>query len=164
MAPEDPKPHIHVDDDWKKQAQAEKERLDREVGQGRPAAPGAPGVGAGAAAAGLGGMPGAGVAPGLGAAAAPGVASGEASGEERLPPATFATLVQTLATQAAIFMSEQRDPETGAIVRNLDLAKHNIDLLRMLEEKTKGNLADDERRLLESVLYELLMAYVAAAS
>ena len=73
-------------------------------------------------------------------------------------------LVQTLATQAAIFMSEQADPETGRPIRNLELAKHNIDLLRVLEEKTKGNLADDEKRLLETLLYELLMAYVSAAS
>jgi hypothetical protein len=68
-----------------------------------------------------------------------------------------------LATQAAIFMADQHDPETGQSLRNLDLAKHNIDLLRVLEEKTKGNLTEDEKHLLETVLYELLMAYVAAA-
>jgi hypothetical protein len=124
---------IHVDSDWKRQAQAEKERLDREAQ--RPAAAGP-------------------------ATGAPGAAP---SGEEGLPPPTFAVLVQTLATQAAIFMSHERDPDTGAPVRNLELAKHNIDLLRVIEEKTKGNLTPEEKRLLETLLYELLMAYVAAA-
>jgi hypothetical protein len=125
---------IHVDSDWKRQAQADKERLDRESQQ-RPAA--------------------AGPAPG-----APHAAPYE---EEGLPPPTFAALVQTLATQAAIFMSQERDPETGQPIRNLELAKHNIDLLRVLEEKTKGNLSPEEKRLIETLLYELLMAYVSAA-
>jgi len=137
--------HLHIDSDWKKQAQQEKERLAREVEQ--PAKPGAGAAGA----AGTAGMPGAGGAPGA------------AAGRRGIPPASFATLVQTLATQAAIFMADQRDPETGQSLRNLDLAKHNIDLLRILEEKTKGNLTEDEKHLLETVLYELLMAYVAAA-
>lgn len=129
---------IHVDSDWKKEAQAEKERLARQVESGGAAKGSAPG-----------------------AASAPGTAAAPGRG---LPPATFSTLVQALATQAAIFMSGQRDPETGEPVLNLELAKHNIDLLRILEEKTKGNLAPDEKRLLETLLYELLMAYVSAAS
>jgi len=138
-------PRIHVDADWKKEAQAEKERLAREVERGAAAKSGA----AGGAVAGLG--------TDIGTGAAPGGAPRE------LPAASFASLVQTLATQAAIFLSNQRDPETGASIRNLELAKHNIDLLRILEEKTKGNLTDEEKRLLETMLYELLMAYVEAA-
>lgn len=126
-------PRIHVDSDWKKQAQAEKERLAKEIESGP-------------------------------APSAAGQAAAGAGEESALPPASFETLVQTLATQAAIFLSEQPDPETGRPVRHLDLAKHNIDLLRILEEKTKGNLTDAEKRLLETVLYELLMAYVNASS
>ena len=154
MAPEDPKNgsgerHLHIDSDWKKQAQEEKERLAREVEQ-------KPSAGAGAAgAAGTAGMP--------GAAGAAGTAPGRRGGQRALPPASLAALVQSLATQAAIFMADQRDPETGQSLRNLDLAKHNIDLLRVLEEKTKGNLTEEEKHLLETVLYELLMAYVGAA-
>ena len=145
MAPEEPKTgpgerHLHIDSDWKKQAQEEKERLAREVEQKPPA-------GAGAA----------------GAAGAAGTAPGRRGGQRALPPASLAALVQSLATQAAIFMADQRDPETGQSLRNLDLAKHNIDLLRVLEEKTKGNLTEEEKHLLETVLYELLMAYVGAA-
>jgi len=81
-----------------------------------------------------------------------------------IPPASFSTLVETLATQAAIFLSDQVDPETGQSLRHLELAKHNIDLLSMLEEKTKGNLTDGEKRILDSMLYELRMAYISAAS
>jgi hypothetical protein len=131
---------IHVDTDWKKQAQAEKERLTREVEAAAAAKAAAPKDSAG--------VPGA-------------EYGGRAQG---LPPATFSVLVQTLATQAAMFMSEQPDPETGAPMRNLELAKHNIDLLRVLEEKTRGNLSEEEKHLLETLLYELLMAYVSAAS
>lgn len=158
MAPDEPQaggpaqpgqPHIHIDSDWKRQAQAEKERLSREVEQkGAPA----PAAAAGAAA----------EAAGAAGAAATGPAGPRPRGQG-LPPASFATIVQTLATQAAIFMSGERDPETGASIRNLDLAKHNIDMLRVLEEKTRGNLSEEEKRLLETVLYELLMAYVEAA-
>ena len=154
MAPEESKTgpgerHLHIDSDWKRQAQEEKERFAREVDQKAAAA--------GARASGAAAMPGAGAAPGAG----PGPRA--RGGQRGVPPATFATLVQSLATQAAIFMADQRDPETGQSLRNLDLAKHNIDLLRVLEEKTKGNLSEDEKHLLETVLYELLMAYVAAA-
>ena len=154
MAPEEPKTgpsegHLHIDSDWKKQAQEEKQRLTREVDQKAAAAAGAAG------AAGAASMP--------GAAGAPGAAPGRRGDKRGIPPASFAALVQMLATQAAIFMADQHDPETGQSLRNLDLAKHNIDLLRVLEEKTKGNLTEDEKHFLETVLYELLMAYVAAA-
>jgi hypothetical protein len=133
---------IHVDTDWKKQAQAEKERLAQEVeaaAAAKAAKAAAPKESAG--------IPGA-------------EYGGRAQG---LPQASFSVLVQMLATQAAMFMSEQPDPETGTPLQNLELAKHNIDLLRVLEEKTKGNLSDEEKHLLETLLYELLMAYVSAA-
>jgi hypothetical protein len=150
MAPEESKPggpppadqpRIHVDSDWKKQAQAEKERLAREVERQAAPPPPSPGVGAG---------------PG------PTIPAERPRGE--IPPASFSTLVETLATQAAIFLSDQVDPETGQSLRHLELAKHNIDLLSMLEEKTKGNLTDGEKRVLDSMLYELRMAYISAAS
>jgi hypothetical protein len=130
--PPEGKSQIHVDTDWKKQAQAEKERLAREVEEGQ-------------------------VAPGPAGAAA-----GEAAGE--MPPADFSTLVQTLATQAAVFLSDQRDPRTGRTFRRPEVAKHHIDLLAVLEEKTKGNLKDEEKELLDTMLYELRLAYVAAVS
>ncbi len=121
---------IHVDSDWKKQAQADKERLAREVEGEGPAAPGA----------------------------------ARAGRADRMPEAGFSTLVQTLATQAAFFMSSERDPRSGRSIQNLDLAKHHIDLLAVLEEKTKGNLSDEEKQLLDTMLYELRVAYVSATS
>ena len=93
-----------------------------------------------------------------------GPAAGAARGPGRLPPPSLAALVQTLATQAAILLSGETDPETGRPLQNLDLAKHHIDLLGVLEEKTRGNLTDEEKRLLDRYLYELRMAYVDAAS
>jgi hypothetical protein len=138
------KPRIHVDSDWKRQAQAEKERLAREVERQAAAPP--PRAAAGPR------------------APAPDADMGEEGSAHEIPPATFTTLIQTLATQAAIFMSGERDPETGESLRQLGLAKHNIDLLAMLEEKTKGNLTDEEKGLLDTLLYELRMAYISAAS
>jgi hypothetical protein len=138
-------PRIHVDDDWKRQAQAEKERLAREAEAAAAAPPprGPSGPAAGAEA---------------------GAGQGQPRGGRRMPPATFVSLVQALATQAALFLSDQHDPETGQPMQHLGLAKHNIDLLAVLEEKTKGNLADDEKAMLDRLLYELRMAYVSAAS
>ena len=52
------------------------------------------------------------------------------------------------------------DPETGQKTKNLPLAKQTIDILGMLEEKTKGNLTDDEAAMLKNILYELRMLYV----
>jgi len=98
------------------------------------------------------------------ATAGPGAGAAGAGRPGRLPAPSLAALVQTLATQAIIFLSNETDPETGRSLRNLDLAKHNIDLLGVLEEKTRGNLSDEEKRLLDRYLYELRMAYVAAAS
>jgi hypothetical protein len=149
-------PRIHVDSDWKREARAEKERLARESEAEAARARTAPAAGAGAAAA-----------PGAGhAAGAPGQedAFGQESHGHGIPPATLGVLVEMLATQAAISMSDQHDPETGQPLQNLDLAKHYIDLMAVVEEKTRGNLTDDERRLLDTLLYELRMAYVSAAS
>jgi hypothetical protein len=149
MAPDDAKsggpppadpPRIHVDSDWKKQAQAEKERLAREAE--RPAAPPPPPR----------------------TAVGPGPTIPTERQPQEVPPASFETLLQTLGTQAAIFLSDQVDPETGEPLRHLELAKHSIDMLSVLEEKTKGNLTPQEARLLDSLLYELRMAYISAAS
>ena len=54
----------------------------------------------------------------------------------------------------------QTDPTTGSTSENLLLAKQTIDIIAMLEAKTRGNLEDDEKRLLTHILYELRMLYV----
>ena len=117
---------IHIDSDWKAQAQAEKEKLAKEEAQ---------------------------------QADAPN--SQEQGGA--LPPPSFTLLILSLVAQARICLGDLENPVTKKKQFDLDSAKHNIDMLEMLDEKTKGNLSDDEKSLLNSVLYELRMRYVQLA-
>jgi hypothetical protein len=78
-------------------------------------------------------------------------------------PVAFSELINVLAMQAAIALGGYQGPGGERIPPNLAAAKHHIDLLAILEEKTKGNLADDEKRALDGVLYELRMQYVQSA-
>ncbi len=80
-----------------------------------------------------------------------------------MPQADFHYLVVFLGTQALLCMGEQADAAAGEkFEKNLPGAKHAIDLLGVIQEKTKGNLDDDESQLLESLLYDLRMRYVQA--
>jgi hypothetical protein len=81
-----------------------------------------------------------------------------------MPPANFELLVSTLATQALFAMGAIPDPRTGQRVAHLDLARHHIDMLTVLEEKTKGNLSEEESNMLAATLYELRTRYVQTAS
>ena len=56
------------------------------------------------------------------------------------------------------------DPTTGEMVKNLKLAGHHVDMLGILEEKTKGNLTEAEAAMLENSLHQLRMAFVQAKS
>ena len=89
-----------------------------------------------------------------------------AGAAQPLPPTNFMTLVNMLAIQALLYMGKLSDPnsEEGKEIKNLDLAKHHIDLLGILEEKTKGNLTDEESNALAVALHEARMSYVQAAS
>jgi hypothetical protein len=51
-------------------------------------------------------------------------------------------------------------PETGATIKDMEAAKHNVDILALLEEKTEGNLSEEEENLIERLLYDLRMAYM----
>lgn len=73
----------------------------------------------------------------------------------------FNFFVTTLAIQASIFMGQAPNPTTNKIEEDLSQAKFIIDTLSMLKEKTKGNLNKEEVNLIEAVLYELRMQYVA---
>lgn len=75
-------------------------------------------------------------------------------------PVTFLELINLLAMQAAIGLGGFQGAGGERIPPNPMAAKHHIDLLEILENKTEGNLTDDEKRTLESVLYELRMQYV----
>jgi hypothetical protein len=82
--------------------------------------------------------------------------------KSELPQIDFSTLVLSLATSAMVHMGLVPDPEGGASEKNLPLAHQTIDTLEMLQSKTRGNLTDEEAKLLQSVLYELRMGFVKA--
>jgi hypothetical protein len=130
--PEGPK--IIVDTDWKSQAQAEKEKLvaaDKAKSPApKPASPGAP----------------------------PSTHAG--ADEQPMPQASFEELVRMLATQALLYLGAFPDPETGRRMVSLELAQFNIDMLSMVEERTKGNLSEEEKTLLTRMLYELRIQFV----
>jgi uncharacterized protein YjaG (DUF416 family) len=84
------------------------------------------------------------------------------SPKSSLPEIDFSTLALSLATSAMVHMGLVPNPDGGAAEKNLVLAQQTIDTLEMLQAKTRGNLTDDETKLLESVLYELRMNYVKA--
>jgi hypothetical protein len=79
-------------------------------------------------------------------------------------PVTFASFVFSLGTSALMLMGEQLDPQQPKIPMNLAQAKEIIDILSVLEGKTKGNLTQEEQGMLDEMLYALRMRYVALAS
>lgn len=130
------KPTIQIDSDWKREAQEEKRRLAEE--EKKRAASAAPSSG-------------------------PRSAQSESSRERReIPPASFETLVQSIATQASYYLGELA-PAGGEPTVSLDMARHHIDTLAVLEAKTRGNLTPDEQRLLDITLYEMRMRFVTLA-
>ena len=124
MAEEAPK--IHIDSDWKAQAQAEKQKL---AEQAKKAPPG-----------------------------------GQQAAQGGMPPANFETLISTMATQALFAMGAIADPRTGQRMAHRDLARHHIDMLGVIEEKTKGNLTDEESQLISTTVYELRQRYIQLAT
>ena len=81
-----------------------------------------------------------------------------------MPEVTFTAFVMSLNTSALFHLGEISDPATGKKQQDLVLVKHTIDTLQLLEEKTKGNLTDEEQDLLRNALYDLKMRYVAKTS
>jgi hypothetical protein len=83
------------------------------------------------------------------------------SGQRRqLPPVDFGSFVISLAHAAMMHLGRLEDPQTGKITPNLDLARHTIDTLAMLQKKTEGNLTKEESSLLVGGLTELRILYV----
>lgn len=140
-------PKIIVDEDWKSQVQAEKEALAQQAApaQAKPAAPGA-----GTSAADAQSPP-----------ASPVSESAQAD-RPPLPQPTMPLLFTSLATQAMFALGRIADPQTGKAEVHLDEARHVIDTLQLLEDKTKGNLSPQESAMLTRLLYDLRMEYVAA--
>ncbi|MDE3226461.1 MAG: DUF1844 domain-containing protein [Nitrospirota bacterium] len=79
-------------------------------------------------------------------------------------PVTFSSFVFSLGTSALMLMGEQLDPRQPHVPVNLAQAKEMIDILSVLESKTKGNLTTEEQAVLDDLLYALRIKYVDLAS
>ncbi len=77
-----------------------------------------------------------------------------------LPEINFSTFIFSLNTSALLHLGEVPDPGTGKQQADLPMAKQTIDLLAMLEVKTRGNLTSDEENLIKHILYDLRLRYV----
>jgi len=131
-------PEKKVDESWKEQVEQEKQRLDRE---GPAAKPGA----------------------GKTSEALPATRQEMPGAREELPEARFDLFVSGLAMDALIALGDAPHPVTKKQAANLSQARYLIDMLGILEEKTRGNLSVDEERLLKDLLYQLRMRYMAKA-
>lgn len=129
-------PRIVVDSDWKSQAQAEKERL--AAAEKSKAAPSKPSA-----------------APGIGSAGI-----GNEGDPDAMPEANFKALIGTLITNALMYLGAFPDPQTGRAVVAPDYAKFHIDLLSVLQQKTKGNLTEEEQTDLDQSVRELRLQFV----
>ena len=83
--------------------------------------------------------------------------------DEALPGIDFTTFIASLSHSALMHLGEAPPLEGHPSEKNLPLARQTIDLLGVLEEKTKGNLTGEEERLLSQVLYDLRMRFVEVA-
>ena len=90
----------------------------------------------------------------------PGASAAGPGDPRRPPPADFQTLVSGMVTQALLYMGAIPDPQTGQGMIHLDLARHYIDLLGVLEGKTKGNLTEEESKLMTQALHELRLNFL----
>ncbi len=79
-------------------------------------------------------------------------------------PIDFLSFILSLSSQVHIHFGDIPDPISKGTERNLDLARQTIDLIALLKEKTRGNLAGEEEKVLDAILYELRVRYVQEAS
>jgi hypothetical protein len=86
----------------------------------------------------------------------------EGQEEAPLPEINFSNFIFSLSTSALIQLGEIPDPVNNQKSKNLAMAKQTIDMLGMLQEKTKGNLTDDEENLIKNILYDLRMRFVTS--
>ena len=77
-----------------------------------------------------------------------------------MPEVTFSAFIMSLNTSVLFHLGEIADPETGVKNVNTDLARHAIDTLVVIEQKTKGNLTPEEAELLKNILYDAKMRFV----
>ena len=87
----------------------------------------------------------------------------ETAKPEMLPAPSFAELLNIIVMQAMAGLGLLPGPDGRAIPPNIEIAKHFVDMLHLLEDKTKGNLTPEEKNLLDQVLYETRMSFVQVA-
>jgi hypothetical protein len=80
--------------------------------------------------------------------------------DPRLPKMDFSMFIFSLNSSALVHLGVLDDPSTGEKSRNLQAAKQTIDILGMMEEKTRGNLTKDEEDMLKHILHDLRIIYV----
>ena len=82
--------------------------------------------------------------------------------KEFLPKIDFSSFILSLYSSGLVQLGQVEEPSSGKKSVNLDLAKHTINMIAMLEEKTRGNLDEDEKNLLKTLLSEIRVAFVKA--
>lgn len=88
--------------------------------------------------------------------------NGAASADNPMPKIDFSSFILSLYSSGLVQLGKVADPSTGKKTTDLPMAQHSIDMIAMLEEKTRGNLSEDEGNLLKALISELRMAYVEA--
>lgn len=153
MSDSNEKPKLHIEGDWKSEVQAEKQRLvdesKAEDSASKIEAPKGDSDWKAQARAEKEKL----------AKQAEEAGEGQAGGRE-MPPADFRTLISTMVTQAMMALGAIPDPQSGQRYVILDLARHHIDMLGVLEEKTKGNLDEEEQQMITQTLHELRLHFV----
>ena len=86
----------------------------------------------------------------------------EEKGSASLPEINFSSFLLSLSSSVLLHLGEIADPQSGEKKKDLVLAKQSIDIINLLQEKTKGNLTQEEEKLLEHLLYDLRMRFVKA--
>lgn len=95
---------------------------------------------------------------------APGASGAGVEGGRELPPLDFTTFILSLSTSVLMNLGLVENPVTGKTEKEPAVAKQTIDLITLLKEKTRGNLTEEESKLVDDVLHELRLWYVKAVS
>lgn len=77
-------------------------------------------------------------------------------------PCSFSTLILSLASSAVMALGLEKNPQTDKVEKDLDVARFNIDMLKLLQDKTKNNLSKEEEQFLNSVVSDLQLKFVEA--
>ena len=83
-------------------------------------------------------------------------------GAAPLPEVNFSSFILSLSSSTLLHLGEIADPQSGEKKKDMALAKQSIDIISLLKDKTKGNLTQEEEKLLDHLLYDLRMRFVKA--